>query len=609
MGQIRVLPEHLANQIAAGEVVERPASALKELLENALDAGADDIMIELEAGGKRRITLTDNGRGMDRDDCLMAFERHATSKLGRAEDLFSIRTLGFRGEALPSIASVSKMTLESVTSESAGVRVRLHGNRILKVEDMAGVPGTRVSVENLFFNVPARRKFLRSTDTELGWMVSLVTQYALAFVDKRFRLEHNNRMIIDVPAVSSLKERVYQLFGKSMVEHLLPLEARVDWLGLRGLISTPDWMKRSRAQQYLFVNQRMVRDRVLSHAVASAYRGFGEKGQHPVIILFVDCPSGEVDVNVHPSKTEVKFIASGFVHDAVQETIGKVLKGRPLTPAYRFQGMPERGSALPQAEAKFFAETRSPAMGPRPLVRPLMASPSGTGDPLGSSLGMGSRDEAANPGVEGGQSVASCPNQPGLYPSLETPRVIGQFKDSFILAEDADSLMIIDQHVAHERLLFDKIKSSLEQGALQKQALLIPETIEVTPEQQVEMASLRPLIERFGFSLEPFDAHTYIVREVPIFFAKHPIPALVMDLIETLRGRKTQADVEDIAEHLAATRACRAAVKINMRLTMEKMEQLVSDLWCSASPMYCPHGRPIIVRITLRDLEKNFLRR
>ncbi len=338
MGRIRVLPDHLANQIAAGEVVERPASALKELIENCFDAGATSIRISLEVGGKRRIRVEDDGCGMDRDDCMMAMERHATSKLTRAEDLFSIRTLGFRGEALPSIASVSRFTIESRTAQAeTGVRIKMQGSKLVKVEEVSRNPGTCVTVEQLFFNIPARKKFLRKTETELAWMVNLVTQYSIAHTDKHFFLEHNGKVLIDAPPVTKLEERIYQHFGKRMLDELTPVSEERDWLKIRGLTSTPNLFKTSRMHQYLFVNGRLVKDRVLNHAIQSAYEGFGEGRVYPVVFLFVDMPSTEVDVNVHPAKTEVKFIHGDFVHNGVRDALRRPLLERKITIPYRFR--------------------------------------------------------------------------------------------------------------------------------------------------------------------------------------------------------------------------------------------------------------------------------
>ena len=361
MGIVRVLPDHLANQIAAGEVVERPASALKELVENSLDAGATSIRVVLKSGGKREIVVEDNGRGMDRDDCMMAMERHATSKLSRAEDLFSIQSLGFRGEALPSIASVSRFSLQSRTAEAeAGVKIQMNGSKLTKVSEIPMNPGTKITVGQLFFNIPARRKFLRTTQTELSWMVNLVTQYSMAHFDKHFYLENDGRKLLDLTPVRGLKERIYQHFGKKMLDQLIPVSGKKDWLELEGMVSGPNFFKTSRNYQYLFVNGRIVRDRVLNNAISQAYEGFGEGRIFPVAFVFLRMPSVEVDVNVHPAKTEVKFIHGDFVHHQVRDTLRNALVKQKLTIDYRFR------------------EGYHPPSQPDPFPpRPLGASPSG----------------------------------------------------------------------------------------------------------------------------------------------------------------------------------------------------------------------------------------
>ncbi len=601
MGNIRVLPDHLANQIAAGEVVERPVSAVKELLENSLDAGASEIRVQVEAGGKRRILIQDNGRGMDHDDCLMAFERHATSKLTRAEDLFSIKTLGFRGEALPSIASVSRLSLESRTLDSeVGVRIELKGNKILKVSEIACPPGTQITVDGLFFNIPARRKFLRKTETELSWIVNLVMQYSFAHLDKRFMLQHDQKTLFDVPAVKNVKERIYQHFGRDMMQHMLEVEASRDWLTVRGLVSTPNYFKTSRTHQYLFVNGRLVRDKVLTHAISDAYRGFGEGKYFPVVFLFVEVPSTEVDVNVHPAKTEVKFIQSNIVHDFVRDAIRQKLVSQPLTTDYRFrQKTPPRPAYMPARQAAFDERQSGPLFTEsQPKTTPyseFVAQVSATQGPVSEPLPVQANGDGA-PLFES-------------EPALMHPQVIGQFRDSYIVAQDRDHLYLIDQHVAHERILYDQIVAGLEQGGFEQQRLLIPETVELTRAQMVDFHALQETFERFGFDVGALDDRTCVVQEVPAFLAAKKVGDLIIELVEKARGQREETAVETIIDLLAATRACKAAVKINMRLTSEKMQHFIDQLWQSSSPLFCPHGRPIALTLSNDEIERNFLRK
>jgi len=638
MSRIRVLPDHLANQIAAGEVVDRPASALKELLENSFDAGADEIRVSLTAGGKRRIHVEDNGAGMDRDDCLMALERHATSKLTRAEDLFSIRTLGFRGEALPSIASVSRFTLESRTRESeVGVRVEVQGSKLTKVTEVSRPVGTAITVEGLFYNIPARKKFLRTTETELSWMVNLVTQYAVIHHDKRFTLEHNNSVLIDVTSVATLEERIYQLYGKKMLDRLVPVTHEVDWLKIRGLVSTPDVFKTSRAYQHLFVNGRLVKDRVLNHAISDAYVGFGEGKVHPIVFLFIELPSTEVDVNVHPAKTEIKLIHSGFVHKAVSDAIRKPLVARKVTIPYRFregyhdhpsQQRPldpwrrpqEQQQTLPgsgEAGAPLFAPPRV-APAPEPPTSPENSVDAPQQRPLDGPVDTrsgGVVDERSGAAVDtrSGEAVGPPSGQAEtpLFQESPTskPRIIGQFRDSYLLAEQEGDLLLIDQHVAHERILYDHIKAQLADGSLETQVLLVPETIDLTPQQATELSLLLPAIRQFGFDLDAFDGSSYVIREVPLFARDQDLETLVVELLEQAQGRRHETTIEDLIDHFAATKACKAAIKINMHLTPEKMNHLVDTLWASSSPLFCPHGRPIILRFSNDEIEKNFHRK
>lgn len=630
MGHIRVLPDQLANQIAAGEVVERPASALKELLENSFDAGATQIRVVLEAGGKRKIQVEDNGSGMDRDDCLMALERHATSKLSRTEDLFSIRTLGFRGEALPSIASVSRFRLESRAAEAeSGTRVEMHGSKLYKVSEVPRNPGTRVTVENLFFNIPARKKFLRRTETELSWMVHLVTQYSLAHIDKHFYLEHNGRVLMDVPPVERLEERIYQHFGKEMLKELVPVGERRDWLKITGLTSTPNYFKSNRQFQYLFVNGRLVRDRVLAHAIGAAYEGFGEGRAYPVTFLFLEMPSRELDVNVHPAKTEIKFIRSDFVHDSVRDAVRKPLLERRITTPYRFRegyhahpsGPVERPPDPWSRRPALVSEPAGPDSGP-----PLPATTPHTGegtDPVGTAY---ERFVKRNPGLLGREpspaapaavstaaaSLSAAADEEGLFGGdlkLSLPHIIGQFRDSYILAEQEGDLLLVDQHVAHERILYDQIVAGLERNDIERQALLVPVTVELSPRQAVEMEHLLPALRRFGFDLDAFDGHTFVIRETPLFVKDENLERLVSELVEKAQGKRGETAVEAITDLFAATKACKAAVKINMHLTPEKMHHLVERLWQSSSPLFCPHGRPIILRFRNEEIEKNFHRR
>ena len=617
MGIVRVLPDKLANQIAAGEVVDRPVSALKELVENSLDAGATRIIVDVDAGGKKRIRVEDNGVGMDREDCLMALERHATSKLTRSEDLFSIKTLGFRGEALPSIASVSRFSLESRRKDmSFGIRVSVSGSTLKDVREIQKQEGTTVTVEQLFFNIPARRKFLRTTETELSWIVNLMTTYSFAHVDKFFSLSHDGKLLFQVPPVKTLSERIYQHYGKTLIGELLPFDRHDGLIHIHGLLSKPHFRKTSRNYQYLFVNQRLVRDKVLNHAISDAYREFGESKQFPVIFLFIECPSDEVDVNVHPAKTEIKFINSGQVHDSVRDTLKETLLQIPQTTPWRPRGSQQDANAVispPDIDAKqetlFSASSSRQTHYEEPQTSPYSRFLRERNSFFGQDSSNQNLPEAV-PDDKLEQKPGFQPPTGALGSSLfEAPRVIGQYKESFILAEDRDALLVIDQHVAHERILFDQIFESYRHNSIETQMLLVPLTIELTGAQVIRLNESLPLLRTFGFDIDRFDGNTFVVREVPGFLPHADVQSMVLELIEKAQGQTGETAIETLIQHMAATKACKAAVKINMRLTIDKMQHLVNELYRSQTPLFCPHGRPVVLRMTDFDIEKNFLRR
>ncbi|PIE01673.1 MAG: DNA mismatch repair protein MutL [Acidobacteria bacterium] len=614
MGRVRVLPDKLANQIAAGEVVERPVSALKELVENALDAHATSIKVTVDAGGKRRIRVEDDGVGMDREDCLMALERHATSKLNRSEDLFSIKTLGFRGEALPSIASVSRLTLESRQKEAEhGHRVTVHGSKIKDLKEIQKMPGTTVTVDQLFFNMPARRKFMRKTETELSWIVNLMTTYSFAHTDKFFSLTHNGKTLFRVTPVKTLKERIYQHYGKPFVDDLLPFQREFGPFKLHGLLSKPHVRKTSRNFQYLFVNGRLVRDKVLNHAIYDAYREFGETRHYPIIFLFLECPSDEVDVNVHPAKTEIKFIHPNDVHDHVRDTLKAVLVQIPQTTPWKTTARPEFNQRLSPAEHSTSSQEQEPQVQTR-----FNFSRTGQSQDPGVVYQKSESTPYSRFIREHGQvfetETQNKPVIPPDQPSQETvheesPRVLAQYNDSFILAQEPGALLLIDQHVAHERILYDQVLESYTSGQLESQMLLIPQTFELTRAQSIRLEESMDFVRSFGFDIDRFDSQTYVVREVPAIVSGGQEAEMVVELIEKALGNRGETKVEAMIQHLAATRACKAAVKINMRLSLEKMQHLVDQLWKSKTPLFCPHGRPIVLRFTDEEIEKNFLRR
>jgi len=660
MGLIRVLSDQVANKIAAGEVVERPASVVKELLENSLDAGAAELRIEVESGGRRLIRLADDGCGMLKDDALLAFERHATSKLSDVKDLLSIATLGFRGEALPSIASVSRLVLETRSaSEATGLRVEIAGGKIFRADETALNPGATVTVRDLFYNVPARKKFLRSEQTELAHIASLVTHYSVAHCDKTFLLRSGTNELLHVTPVDSLRERVYQVFGSQTLEELVEIPARERELvvpppyvppsealaayqadgppeperrafRLHGFISRPQYQKQNRNSIFLFVNRRLIRDRLLLHALSAAYHNLMPPACFPFALLFLECEYEEVDVNVHPSKTEVRFRHGSFVHDFVRDSIRETLiESRPVSSIPRPLG-PQPGAGLPYSEftqqIQNEAWTQAPSEIPPPMApEPDSALPEvNVSGRLAQSPSFGLTQLAAG-GPEAAPADPSSvrlrvPETHGAFPAdalTEAPtsmamladlRPLGQIHESFIVAAGKDGLWIVDQHVAHERILFEKVLKQRASGRVEMQRLLLPIVVQLTAAQQIEYARIADELNSTGFETEPFGNRTIAVKGAPAGIGQSDIERLVFEILEISESELRGVSMGDLRRGIAASIACRAAIKINMRLDQAKMEWLLGALAATDCPMSCPHGRPIALRYSTRDILRGFHR-
>ncbi len=631
MGKIRVLSDTVANKIAAGEVVERPASVVKELIENSLDAGATELRIDVESGGRRLIRIADNGCGMLRDDALLAFERHATSKLSDVRDLLSIATLGFRGEALPSIASVSRLVLETRSAdESTGAAVEINGGKLLRCDEFPGAPGTTVTVRDLFFNVPARKKFLRSDQTELAHIASLATHYSLAHPQKSVQLRHGANELLDVTPVETLRERVYQVFGNQVLDELIDLdmvERELDVVeaeerasrvfAVRGFVSAPQVQKLNRNSIFLFVNGRLIRDRLLLHALSSAYHNLMPSGCYPFALLFLDCDCEEVDVNVHPSKTEVRFRHGSFVHDFVRDAIReKLIAARPAS------SLPVPTQPQPAADLPFSDFTQRIENQRFEPVPDLMAEPERPEDlpvfTMRPSVAPESRFDFSKEATQAEIPVPHVPETHGPLPSGSEPpqnlsalsdlRPLGQIHDSFIIAAGRDGLWIIDQHVAHERILFERVLRQQAEGRVERQQLLMPILLELSAAQQIEYASIADELDRAGFDSEPFGQRTVAVKAAPAGVGPADIENLVFEILEIAESELRKVSLDDLRRAMAASIACRAAIKINMRLDHAKMEWLLTQLAATDCPMSCPHGRPIALRYSTRDILKSFHR-
>ncbi len=632
MGRIRVLSDVVANKIAAGEVVERPASVVKELLENSLDAGATDIRVDTESGGRRLIRIADNGCGLMRDDALLAFERHATSKLTDVKELDAISTLGFRGEALPSIASVSRLTLETVAAgEKTGTRVEMAGGKIVNCGDHAVASGTTITVRDLFFNVPARKKFLRTDQTELAHIASLVTHYSLAHPDKSFSLYHGAKELLRVAPVATLRERVFQIFGDAALEELNDLgDRRAELAGddgprsynLSGFISRPQVQKSNRNSIFLFVNRRLIRDRLLMHSISSAYHNLMPAGCYPFALLFLDCDAAEVDVNVHPSKTEVRFRHSSFVHDFVRDAMrGSLMETRPMASAPPPQSPAQPAAWLPYSEfsqsleTHRFDEPRSvlpdaseltalrppPAPAPRFDFQPVRETAPLSEAPAGTL-------RLPVPDTHIGFPVSLDLDVPQSMASLSQLRVLGQIHSSFIIAAGPDGLWIIDQHVAHERILFEQVLQAQARGTVEVQRLLMPIVVQLTPAQQVEYDRIAGELEAAGFETEPFGHRTIAVKAAPAGLPQGELERVVLEVIEMAESELRRVSLDDLRRGIAASIACRAAIKINTPLDPSKMDYLITELARTQYPMACPHGRPVALRYTMREILRSFHR-
>ncbi|MFZ0303511.1 MAG: DNA mismatch repair endonuclease MutL [Terracidiphilus sp.] len=717
MGRIRILSDQVANQIAAGEVVDRPASVIKELLENAIDAGANRIRIEVEGGGRKLIRISDDGHGMNRDDALLAFERHATSKLRSADDLLAIATLGFRGEALPSIASVARVTLETASESSpegersslasqnaVGTRIEIAGGKIRNVEDAALPRGTTIAVSDLFFNTPARRKFLRAESTELAHVTALVTHYALAHPEKHFELLSASHTLVAAPPVTRTAERIYQIFGKETLSQLLPVAAELPleraglpepppWkvdpdapkripgaLRLSGFYSKPELQKLNRNSIYIFVNKRLIRDRLMMHAITEAYRNIIPPTSFPVVLLFLEMPPEEVDVNVHPAKTEVRFRQQTLVHDFVRDSLRMALvKARPAA------GFLNALQSQPTASPSLIPTATSPLPGaPAPLadsdpeafstaqadaepfqLTPRQPSPVPGRLPFGAGEGGGAGFGGFDPRSTGREiwgdraawgEAAAALFQPAVLPGafdcspggigglsdsagagvaaalveaeqaannlnhLGSLKPLGQLRESFILATGEDGLWIIDQHVAHERVLFEKILRERQTERVQRQRMLMPLLVELKPEQMIVFARIAEELERNGFEVEPFGPQTLAVKAAPVGLEGAELERTLAEVIEQSAGDGDEEfgrqdgkynqneQLTAIRSRIAASIACHSAIKVNTPLDPERMEWLLLELAKTSHPTSCPHGRPIALLYSWREIQRAFHR-
>jgi len=578
---IKILPDLLVNKIAAGEVVERPASVVKELIENSLDAGASDIAVDIEQAGKRLICITDNGSGMSKDDAQAAFLRHATSKISTEADLEAIMTMGFRGEALASIASVSQVRLQScLHGAPSGVVVDIEGGAIKNVSDAAVPRGTSLEIAHLFYNTPARLKFLKSPATEFSHIISTVSHLSLAHPEIRFRLTHNKKSVLDLPAASNLKERVFQIYGEEIAENLIPFSGGRDSVVIAGLLSRPAYTRADRTYQDFFVNGRYIRNTSLTHALYSAYSDMLMRDRHPLGFVFLQIDPSLVDVNVHPAKSEVRFRNQSQIHDLLRDVIRDGL----------------RGAHSPASLASAHADRVKEAIADFGLrISDWKSEP---GKSTSSSLFSHTN---TSPGNEEIESAIRNPQSEMLFP-------LSQVHDSFIIAQSREGMAIIDQHAAHERVLFEKLQDQFGAGEVTGQHLLIPVQVDLGTAEQAAIAEHLPELDRLGFSVEDYGNGTFMIKTVPSLLAGVDPKLLFLGILDELRAQGYSRQMDRLRDDLLSVMACHPAIKVNRHLDRREMEALIADLFQCRMPHTCPHGRPTIVRFSMDEIKKMFKR-
>lgn len=599
MNRIRLLPDHVANQIAAGEVVERPASVVKELIENAIDAGARRINVVTEFGGKKLISVEDDGEGMTAEDARLAVERHATSKLQTSDDLAAILTLGFRGEALPSIASVSKFRLRTrFRGEISGTEIRIEAGHVVSDREVGAPEGTLIEVQDLFYNLPARRKFLKADTAESAQISKLVSQLALGYPEVGFTFRSGGRTVVETPPATSLAERFYQMYGDRA--DLIEVRKQAAGITIHGYVAALAETGPVRGPQHVFVNRRLVRDRTINHAIQQAYSVATIKERSPEVHLFIELPADRVDVNVHPTKAEVRFLDTGLVHEvlrrAIVDALGQtgvpelVLAQATLTPPVPVTG------ALPLAFGVRSADPLADAI-ERALQVP------GSSDP---STFMAASNAAMAGAMGTDPRVGFTPGRETIATLIKPMTPLGQFRNTFIIAVDDEGIAIIDQHVAHERILFEQISERLLSGTLESQRLLTPIILDFGAGEHAAIKSHFEALEKFGFELADFGGTSIRVGAVPAILKIEECASALRAAAGDLEGLTPGSGINESIRQLAALMACHAAVKANDPLTIDKMKYLLDELRRTAHSSVCPHGRPVVLRLTRREIERNF---
>ena len=606
---IKKLPEIIANKIAAGEVIERPVSVVKELVENAIDAESTRIRIDIDKGGTQLIRLSDNGVGMNRDDAILSLERHATSKIATDDDLFSIKTLGFRGEALPSIAAISKMTMitRTKTSELA-TEIQSEGGKVVSVNDAGAPQGTYISVNDLFFNTPARKKYLKSIRTEIGHIIDYISTVAVGFPDIHFRLFHNGKSVKNWPQVKELSSRIANVMGDDLYQKLYPVQYQNDNVSISGYVASPETSRKT-SSTVIFVNGRSVKDRLINHAIFEGYRGRILKGQHPVAVLFLEVPFEDVDVNVHPAKHNVRFVHQGSIHQAI---VSAIQNGLTQTNRKPWQSTPE-----PKLSNHNFIENKNDHLPPKihydnqeslvTSTKPHAVHENQEPSNYRHNTVVNKIDTHSQANlIEPKQQL----NEPIFFEKLiySDLRIIGQFKKTYIICENNDNLYLIDQHAAHERIVFERFKNALLSRNIPVQRLLIPETIELTYQQSSTFFEIIPELQKIGLDINHFGGNTFVVQSVPDILTGKNINHLFVEMADSLPDLKNTYPIEQAIEDCLILMACHSAIRAGQLLSTIEMQNILKELDQCDHPSQCPHGRPTCIQWNLTSIEKKFRR-
>ena len=599
---IKILPNHVINKIAAGEVVERPASVVKELVENSIDAGATDILIDIEQAGKRLIRIVDNGSGMSREDAEIAFEHHATSKIATDRDLEAIRTMGFRGEALSSIASVSQIRL--VTAERgvpSGVMIEIEGGVVKKVSDTAASQGTILEVVHLFYNTPARLKFLKSPATEFSHILTVVSRQAMAHSSIRFRLTHNKKAVLDLPPSLLMKDRAYQLYGNEIVEQSFEFSGGRDSVQIHGIIGRPAYTRADRTYQDFYVNCRAVKNSSLTHALYSAFEGMLMRDRHPVSFIFIEIDQAMVDVNVHPAKADVRFRNQTQVHDLVRDVIREALRAQGM-PAGTARVEPVHGREEPVKEALAdYLKGPEQSVSDNHKLKPFPLFGRRKND-----LNSPDIKDMPEPLIREERHVDLSHPQPFLSEHGMHP--IAQIHESYIIAQYQEGMAVIDQHAAHERVLFEKLQDEFAYGNIAIQNLLIPVQVEPGLSQRGLLVEFLPELNRFGFVIEDFGNGTFMIKAIPSLLIGADFKKLLFDILDEVSIHGKSGKMNELRNEILSVMACHPAIKVHRHLEQQEMETLLNRLFRCRMPHTCPHGRPTIQRFSLNEIQKMFKR-